>query len=149
MNIVIAKIGFDITLGFISGLATMTNSLYSLMDRLTKSGNIDIKRTIESTDMELSIKVLQCMISEIDLDQYTDEQLDAFLITIHETNEIVDANGPVLRLHLTSNSAFEQTVFLDREPMPLFHAIEAELSRAFDDFNENGFLTFPNGNLYL
>ncbi|MHB1952552.1 MAG: hypothetical protein ACYCOU_02295 [Sulfobacillus sp.] len=75
-------------------------------------------------------------------------------IDLSETHELMDVDGPVLRVRLSFVGDADQEVVLDREPRPetlsLRDGITSELSRAIDDFNgEDGFLQVDAGALYL
>jgi hypothetical protein len=79
MNILIGALGANLTIGFISSITSATTGICSVVDRIRQSSAVDIKRVIDELDIELTVKMIQCMISEINLDQHSPATLQVCL----------------------------------------------------------------------
>lgn len=85
METIALKLGTDLTLGLISEVTSTANSVYLLAKRLLHVGNVDIQKIIIETDLEMSIHILQCMISEIRIDETSPITLNLCLKGINQT----------------------------------------------------------------
>lgn len=68
MNIVIGAFGANLTLGLISAITATTNGIYTLITNISQStanGSNEVKKIIKETDLEVKVKTVQCLLSEI------------------------------------------------------------------------------------
>ncbi len=103
MNYVIAIAGMEITLGLISGVTSTTNGVYSLVDRLSHSEAEDVKHFIKESDMEMTIRVVQCIISEIQIDKYSPVTLNLCIKSIYQSIKDIEAELEKVHYRLQYN----------------------------------------------
>lgn len=72
MNILIAGIGTNITLGLITATMTATNTLYTLCNNIsttTDTSENEIKQIIKQRDLDVRIKMMQFLLCEININK--------------------------------------------------------------------------------
>lgn len=72
MNLLIASLGANITLGLITATTSATNGLYTLCNNIsttTATGANEIKQIIKERDLEVRIKMMQYLLCEIDINE--------------------------------------------------------------------------------
>jgi hypothetical protein len=103
MNYVIAIAGMEITLGLISGITSTTNGIYSLADRLSKSEAEEVKHLIRESDMEMTVRVIQCIISEIQIDKYSPVTLNLCIKSIYQSIKEIESELEKIHYRLQYN----------------------------------------------
>jgi len=71
MNLLIAGIGANLTFGVLSSFAATTRGVVDLIGTIKQSGGPDIKKAIDELDLEATLKIIHCMVSEIYVDDQT------------------------------------------------------------------------------
>jgi len=71
MNFLIGAVGANLTVGLVSGLSSLANNVYSLSSTISQNisnGEEEIKKLIRETDLDIKIKTILCILSEIKID---------------------------------------------------------------------------------
>jgi uncharacterized protein YukE len=68
MNFLIGAIGANLTMGLVTGVSAMATNIYSLTSTIShniSNGEDDIKKLIKEADLDVKIKTILCVLSEI------------------------------------------------------------------------------------
>ena len=69
---VVEKVGIDLGLKLISGASTSAKNISALMGFIQSESNEDkLVMLLKNTDVELTVKILECIISEINVNKKT------------------------------------------------------------------------------
>ena len=100
MNLIIGAIGTNLTLGLISGIAGTTNGVYTMISNIAKStatGANDIKQIIKETDLEVKVKTVQLLLSEIEVNPGSSHTLQYCVKSIKDA--IKDINDELEKIY--------------------------------------------------
>lgn len=103
MNIVLGQLGLSATLGLISGVTGTTQNIYALIGRMTQSNMCDINKIIQETDLEMTIRVLECLVSEIKLDEKSPVTINICLKGIHSAVKDIEGELEKIKYRLEYN----------------------------------------------
>lgn len=69
MNFFVSSMGSNITISLLSSFASTSKGIYGLIAQMKHSGKSDIKKVIDDMDLLTTLKIIQCLIMEIDMNK--------------------------------------------------------------------------------
>ena len=90
MNFIIGAVGTNLTIGALSGLASTTNGIYTMLANIVKStadGADDVRQVVTDMDLEVKIKTVELLLGEI---QITDNSPNAIKYCVKAIKDAIN-----------------------------------------------------------
>lgn len=89
MNLLIAGIGANLTFGVLSSFAATTRGVVDMIGTIKQSCGPDIKKAIDELDLETTLKIIHCLVSEIQIDDRTPETIHVCLKSLMDVVRLI------------------------------------------------------------
>jgi hypothetical protein len=103
---VVEKVGIDLGLKLISGASTSAKNISALMGFIQSESNEDkLVMLLKNTDVELTVKILECIISEINVNKKTPNSVINCLKGLHDILNKIENELHIIKLRIEYNKS--------------------------------------------
>jgi len=92
---VLTMIGVDLTLKCINSITGTTQTIYGLISGIKGEKQIEVTKFLTDTDIEATIKVLESLLQELDVDKHTSKTLN---LCLTEMEEVIKEINVILKM---------------------------------------------------